>query len=1100
MQNDCGLSQRQLPAAVRAVEKSKLKTEVQVLFMQQVKAAIYGGTHAKSMNAGSGGNRDRSNSSSKADPSAKVTSADRDAACFAVGAKEVSFYLFFGLLTIFSTILLFYFIFCNSSLFKLTQIQANNGVNRELKHAFKMAIKNAMTMADIFLLLHCILTKDCTQTDMLETLANSSMESRGVQEQKSMAQNVLENETTLIANAKSKKAAVATVQTNACNTSKLLVAVLQAAIAGKLAKEIQESLASVSDGDKIALLTIINSCKQSKDKSKKEMIAAAKTAAMQAKSYGEQAIVIEMILRNKDARGLKKSANKAAVDGTRQQVLVDEEQKERIQTLINSLSDTEESPINENHCMVMTDALPDIQEGSQLVKLLGALLLAVKPTIIRTMAESWIPKDEFGRPIKRHRLEGLTPKQRTKGMDIIKGLSWLAASDKGVALTIASGCKHQMTMLMLFLHILDGKPARVLKRLGKSIQNMDDTVIPQEDVVTPKFRKEILAIVERSKNVPTGAKRSGALRAVKKKERSSNMLAVVTALMEGKSVYQIVGAHALGADAQVDDATKQQMLEEENKKKKQGDEEYEQKYGCLLHSTVHNEQQKASGLVALKKARTSPFRCEVLLQLLTRSTPEEILNSVNKRGVNKTFSKEEKKIVAASIQASDLWNDHKVLATKLIMNASTKQELVIILEKSVGWLEHITEDDKQKYTNAIDKCPHFGSEEEAQGKKLYMLQWLEQIQTKMQLFVLQLVTLEWQANGVHWMNQAYERIFNTPLPEPLASATIEMTKGAIKKCKHKKAKCKATRETLSKVQEQQHIVELLNTLIGDGKPKELKCAFPLPPVGWVPVPRETLIQKYAGGKFSLTSGNAGKMNANQKFQQNKNKQLQLQLKKDREAEAMERGGGNIGNVDTRSLDEEIDHFLQTMEFDETITKRQKYALKKALQEENCTTMEEFDHYVRISKLLSSAKGVDNAAKTERPSPVFIACCASVIRFDPRATDMVVNGAEEMLLNVKNPTVLKLVGVVRGTTTEKYSSYGGGGGGGGGGEVISVLKFKWNKPGVSTSKVDEEDMRNIVAYIRSVSGLLPEERMAAKEGTLIYELRAWSGVFWLIFFF
>ena len=89
LQNDCGLSQRQLPAAVRAVEKSKLKTEVQVLFMQQVKAAIYGGTHAKSMNAGSGGNRDRSNSSSKADPSAKVTSADRDAACFAVGIKSL---------------------------------------------------------------------------------------------------------------------------------------------------------------------------------------------------------------------------------------------------------------------------------------------------------------------------------------------------------------------------------------------------------------------------------------------------------------------------------------------------------------------------------------------------------------------------------------------------------------------------------------------------------------------------------------------------------------------------------------------------------------------------------------------------------------------------------------------------------------------------------------------------------------------------------------------------------------------------------------------------------------------------------------------------
>ena len=114
MQNDCGLSQRQLPAAVRAVEKSKLKTEVQVLFMQQVKAAIYGGTHAKSMNAGSGGNRDRSNSSSKADPSAKVTSADRDAACFAVGAKSllVSFYLFFWSSHHFfdNLVILFYFL------------------------------------------------------------------------------------------------------------------------------------------------------------------------------------------------------------------------------------------------------------------------------------------------------------------------------------------------------------------------------------------------------------------------------------------------------------------------------------------------------------------------------------------------------------------------------------------------------------------------------------------------------------------------------------------------------------------------------------------------------------------------------------------------------------------------------------------------------------------------------------------------------------------------------------------------------------------------------------------------------------------------------
>ena len=64
---------------------------------------------------------------------------------------------------------------------------------------------------------------------------------------------------------------------------------------------------------------------------------------------------------------------------------------------------------------------------------------------------------------------------------------------------------------------------------------------------------------------------------------------------------------------------------------------------------------------------------------------------------------------------------------------------MIILEKAVGWLEHVTEKDKASYTTAVGKCPFFGNEKE--GKKLYLLQWLEQIQTKMQLFVLQLVSV-----------------------------------------------------------------------------------------------------------------------------------------------------------------------------------------------------------------------------------------------------------------------------------------------------------------------------------------------------------------------
>jgi hypothetical protein len=227
LQNDCSLNLRQLPAAVRAVEHSKLKTEVQILFLQQVKAAVHGGAQlrkekekVKELNK-----RARANSDTKADPSAKTSSSDRDAAMFAV--------------------------------------QANKEIPKLQLQAFKMAIKKAMTMADIFLLLHCILDKECTQDEILNTLTNSSMSSRSVDEQKNMAIEMLDL-SLIITNESSKKAAIETIQTNECNTSKSLVAICEAVISGKLPKEVKESLSSTTDGDKIALLTMLNTCNKIK--------------------------------------------------------------------------------------------------------------------------------------------------------------------------------------------------------------------------------------------------------------------------------------------------------------------------------------------------------------------------------------------------------------------------------------------------------------------------------------------------------------------------------------------------------------------------------------------------------------------------------------------------------------------------------------------------------------------------------------------------------------------------------------------------------------------------------------------------------------------
>ena len=69
-------------------------------------------------------------------------------------------------------------------------------------------------------------------------------------------------------------------------------------------------------------------------------------------------------------------------------------------------------------------------------------------------------------------------------------------------------------------------------------------------------------------------------------------------------------------------------------------------------------------------------------------------------------------------------------------------------------------------------------------------------------------------------------------------------------------------------------------------------------------------------------------------------------------------------------------------------------------------MENFDHIVRISKLLSRNERVkDINAKIDIPTKSFTKCCATVIQLDPKAPDAVKNGAMDMLRNIKKKTVL-----------------------------------------------------------------------------------------------
>ena len=220
IKNNGALSERQLPAAVRAVENSALKTKVASLLQMLVVKAVMHPDHAAAVDASK---TSRASSLGKApvatDPSAKCTLADRDAATFS--------------------------------------IQSNEKVTRDQKHAFKMEIKKAKSMADIFILLNCVLQND-TPGVILTALAKASDESRLMANQKAAAEASL-GSTEIISNRASMAAAVETVQKESCNTSKMLVAVCEATISGKLPKDIAESLACITDGDKVALLSMLNS-------------------------------------------------------------------------------------------------------------------------------------------------------------------------------------------------------------------------------------------------------------------------------------------------------------------------------------------------------------------------------------------------------------------------------------------------------------------------------------------------------------------------------------------------------------------------------------------------------------------------------------------------------------------------------------------------------------------------------------------------------------------------------------------------------------------------------------------------------------------------
>merc|ERR1711871_1611058 len=120
------------------------------------------------------------------------------------------------------------------------------------------------------------------------------------------------------------------------------------------------------------------------------------------------------------------------------------------------------------------------------------------------------------------------------------------------------------------------------------------------------------------------------------------------------------------------------MREKDAKEKSSASDEYEKQFGCILHSTVHSETQKAAAIVALKKARTSPLRCEVLLQLLICAKAGDIIASVEKRGISRNMTPNDKKKFLRAIASSSLSDERKSLSSQLVESASTKQELVII--------------------------------------------------------------------------------------------------------------------------------------------------------------------------------------------------------------------------------------------------------------------------------------------------------------------------------------------------------------------------------------------------------------------------------------
>lgn len=172
IKSDCGLSARQIPAAVRVIERSKFKTDTWQLFIPHLPRVL----SKKAQNAAAAASSASSVASGSVDPSSSASASDRSAAISAAQSNEV--------------------------------------LDREQKHAIKLAIGKAKSMADIVLILASAIRGE-SAAEILAALGAASDTSRLLESQKDLILSALKG-SHLISNATSKQVAIETISCKEC--------------------------------------------------------------------------------------------------------------------------------------------------------------------------------------------------------------------------------------------------------------------------------------------------------------------------------------------------------------------------------------------------------------------------------------------------------------------------------------------------------------------------------------------------------------------------------------------------------------------------------------------------------------------------------------------------------------------------------------------------------------------------------------------------------------------------------------------------------------------------------------------------------------------